>query len=128
MKTRNPLDIFAMPKGHAVQRDLTKMIDRAVNNQKSQWPDSKPFWNETFFGLDKTSLFKSLSKEKQTLVLAKLSESLIAEAWSIEKCGMTFGAKMSLLSNSHEESILYSLLAADEAKHFHMISHFFGDQ
>ncbi|HEX4924619.1 MAG TPA: ferritin-like domain-containing protein [Bdellovibrionales bacterium] len=85
---------------------------------------SAPLWNASFFGLDRTRLFKFLKTEIQDKIVAACSRNLLTEAYAIEKIGMGFTAKMSLLSETLEERMLYSAFAYDEASHFHKISQF----
>ncbi|MEQ1878429.1 MAG: ferritin-like domain-containing protein [Bdellovibrionia bacterium] len=87
-----------------------------------------PLWNARFFSLDNSRLFRSLSEDQQRDITAALSQYLLTEAYAIEKIGMGFTAKMSLLSERLEDRMLYSAFAFDEASHFHMISGYLEEQ
>lgn len=88
---------------------------------------SEPLWNAAFFALDRTRLFKFLKTEVQNRIVAACARNLLTEAYAIEKIGMGFTAKMSLLSETLEERMLYSAFAFDEASHFHKISQFLDE-
>jgi hypothetical protein len=49
---------------------------------------------------------------------------VLAESYFIEKSGMVFAARMTLLAESAQERMLYSLFAADEAVHFNWIANY----
>lgn len=88
---------------------------------------TRPLWNAQFFGLDNSKLFKSLSDDQQNEITEKLSRHLLTESYAIEKIGMGFTAKMSLLADRLEERMLYSSFAFDEASHFYQISAYLDD-
>lgn len=79
--------------------------------------DKTGYWGANHFGLEKTQLFQSLSKDKKNQLLAAASIQLLEEAYFIEKSGMSFTAKMALLSDTTEERMLYSLFSTDETLH-----------
>ncbi len=83
-----------------------------------------PFWPASFFGLDGVQCFRDASKDQQARVVAAASRATLEEAWFIEKAGMVYTAQMSLLATSTEERQLYSLFAADEAAHLHLVGAF----
>src|SRR5215813_5168214 len=90
--------------------------------------NAKAYWSAAHFHLDKVAIFNDASADEQQEILLRCSESLLAEAYYIEKCGMYFAPKMCLLSESTEEKMLYSLFAADEARHFKQIAAFVSAQ
>jgi rubrerythrin len=83
-----------------------------------------PFWLAEYFGLNQVRLFKESTDLDQQTILERCSNHLLNEAWSIEKLGLCFTAKMVLLSRNDDERALYSLFAADEAAHFYTITPF----
>lgn len=98
---------------------------RAVIQKKGGTPrrsSAQSYWPETYFGLDRLSLWQDLAPESQQRVLRSLNQILLEESFYIEKSGMTYTAKMSLLAESNDERSLYGMLAADEAVHFQLIS------
>ena len=86
--------------------------------------DPARHWDASHFGLDRVATFQALPSEAKDQVLRICSEGLLREAYFIEKGGMYYTAKMSLLSQTTQERMLYSQFAADEALHFHWISQF----
>ncbi|MEW6207378.1 MAG: ferritin-like domain-containing protein [Acidobacteriota bacterium] len=85
---------------------------------------SGPFWPASHFKLDGVTVFRESSAEERSEILNLCGASLMAEAYFIEKFGMYFAARMSLLAESDEERMLFSLFASDEAVHFNWISGF----
>ncbi|MBI3649926.1 MAG: ferritin-like domain-containing protein [Acidobacteria bacterium] len=81
-------------------------------------------WPAAHFKLDRVSLFQNSSAAEQQAIVQACGRNLLAEAYYIEKCGMYFAAKMSLLAATTPERMLYSLFAADEALHFNWIGQF----
>jgi rubrerythrin len=89
----------------------------------SQKTDSRePYWSAEHFGLNRTRAFQRLTAEKQKNVLKLASQQLLEEAYFIEKSGMSFTAKMSLLSETTQERMLYGLFASDETLHLQYVS------
>jgi tRNA isopentenyl-2-thiomethyl-A-37 hydroxylase MiaE len=78
-------------------------------------------WDASSFHLNRLSSFQKSDKPTQNKILEKLSIGRFLEAYNIEKAGMSFAAKMSLLAESINEQKLYSLFCAEEATHFHYI-------
>lgn len=85
-------------------------------------PQSELIWDAQFFKLDQVKSFQKLNQDTQNKLLKECSLDLLMEAYSIEKAGMSFTAKMTLSAETLEERMLYSLFAADEATHFHWIA------
>ena len=81
-------------------------------------------WDAAFFGLDRASAFRALSAPRRREVLRACARGLLSESCHIERVGLAFTAKMSLLSQTQEERQLYALFAADEARHLHDVSRF----
>jgi hypothetical protein len=80
------------------------------------------YWPAEFFGLQQSTLFNAASKKKQLEILTYCSNHLLREAYFIEKLGITYCAKMVLLSDTTETAQAYSLIGADEATHLQWIS------
>ena len=85
-----------------------------------------PMWSPSFFGLEKSSVFRTASEETQSNIIRRCSIDVLHEAFFIEESGMAFASKMSLLSETREERMLYNLFAADEATHFHWVQNALG--
>ncbi len=78
---------------------------------------SSPPWDATFFELDSVPIFQTATALEQTEILQRASQALLVESYCIEKAGVGYMAKMTLLAESTEERILYALFSADEATH-----------
>lgn len=83
-----------------------------------------PHWPAGAFGLQNVGLFTNSDVQSQTAILQKCSDDLLREACFIEIAGMSYTAKMSLSSNVLSERIFYSLIGAEEAKHFSQLKPF----
>ena len=105
-----------------VEQILTKKL-----NSDHQTIDFGKLWDPSSFELDKVRSFSKLDKKTQYSILEELSIGRFLEAYNIEKAGMSFTAKMSLLAESHNEQKLYSLFSAEEATHFHYIQNALSD-
>lgn len=90
--------------------------------------DCSTLWSLTDLGLGEVRQVTEAPAENRVHLRHLLGQGRLREAWSIEKAGMSFAAKMSLLSESLNEQKLYSLFAAEEARHFHCIDETLGDQ
>ena len=85
-------------------------------------------WGEAFFHLDAVDAFRDADPAVRVETLRACSRALLVEAQGIEKLGLSFCAKMCLLSETTEERMAYSLMGADEALHFAMVTkHLGGD-
>ncbi len=104
---------------HSVLQSALK--SRAVFEREHR-NDSQIFWPAKHFNLDRVTIFRDASEAEREQILEGCCRDLLEEAYWIEKCGMYFAAKMSLMASSTEERMLYSLFAADEAVHFSWIS------
>ena len=82
------------------------------------------FWDANHFGLDKVSFFQDLPDTIKAVALALLTDHNLNESYYIEKVGMSYCAKMILLSESEEEKALYSAIAGDEATHLYEVRNF----
>lgn len=120
------LDAPDLSAAHRLQPILASAL-KEIGSQQA--PNKvQAFWSAGHFHLDKVAIFNTASAEEQEAILQRCSQSLLAEAYYIEKCGMYFAPKMCLLAESSEEKMLYSLFAADEARHFHQIAAFVTPQ
>jgi len=78
-------------------------------------------WDEKAYGLHQSSLFLSLSLAQQTTALRYISHRRLSLALCIEEMGLSYCAKMSLLSQSPTEKSAFALMGADETQHYHLI-------
>jgi rubrerythrin len=118
------LDRPDLADGH----DLYAVLHSALKSRSAapgyDRPQVSSLWPASHFGLDRVSLFREASDEDRESILQSCSRALMAESYYIEKCGIYFASKMSLLAESTQEQMLYSLFASDEAVHFHWISNY----
>jgi rubrerythrin len=103
------------------QQNSTKEISQILKRKLPETQSISHYdglWNESDFALGQISILKGRDNTK---LLSSLCTDRLKEAYFIEKAGMSFSAKMSLLSQSIDEQILYSMFCAEEATHFHCI-------
>ena len=101
---------------------VKSLVQKKVGNSKAT--KASLYWHASYFALDRLKIWAALNEESRNNILRKLNQTMLEEAFYIEKSGMTYTAKMSLLAESNDEQSLYAMLAADEAVHFQMISRF----
>ncbi len=80
------------------------------------------FWDESSFDLKNVAIFQNCSEEVREKIIFENCQDRIEEAFHIEKSGMAYGAKMTLLSETLDERILYGTFTGDESRHFQLIS------
>ena len=98
-----------------LHRILASALGQKPSNDRKEIVSS--LWNAEFFGLNKSSLFTKSTPIEQIQILQIANQGLLAESYFIEKAGIGYMAKMTLLAQSTEERMLYSLFGADEATH-----------
>lgn len=98
-------------------RVVTSRYKKLLSNR-----DHEQFWNECSFDLEKVEIFKNSSSEIKERIIFENCQDRIEEAFHIEKSGMAYGAKMTLLSETLDERILYGTFTGDESRHFQLIS------
>ncbi len=116
-------------KAMHTSRELKPLLQAALKKMPlTQGPveTSNLYWSEDFFDLRRSSLYRSLSKAEQANILLTCNRDTLEEAFYIEKSGMAYAAKMSLLAENLEERSLYALFCADEASHLHSIHGYMG--
>lgn len=102
----NLLDLTA--KVHGENRQATVKIDQII-------------WNEDFFHLADSSLWKSLTAKKKNQVLINLGQKILQEAYFIECAGMAYAGKMNLAAKTKEERAFFCFVGEEEAKHLRLI-------
>lgn len=109
------LDLPAITPNHK----LTKILNAALRDRQIKEIDPlyEPPWNAESFGLNSVSLFQESSDEEQTNILQIASQGLLSESCFIEKAGVGYMSKMTLMAETTEERMLYALFSADEAMH-----------
>lgn len=116
------LESIDLRKEHPLHSVLSSALKSRAVFQRERGNVSRVFWPAKHFNLDRVTVFRDASEEEREQILEGCCRDLLEEAYWIEKLGMYFAAKMSLLAHSTEEQMLYSLFAADEAVHFSWIS------
>jgi rubrerythrin len=84
------------------------------------------FWNDDFFSLTDSHIWKNFNEQQKTTVLGKMNEHLLKEAYYIENAGMLYAAKMNILSDSQEERMFFSIMGHEEARHLQSLKPFLG--
>jgi rubrerythrin len=118
------LDSQDLRESHDLYAVLNSAIKSRTALQFTNRQCLQVFWSAEHFHLDKVALFQEARENGQQAILTGCSRNVLAESYYIEKCGMYFAAKMSLLAKNTQERMLYSLFASDEAVHFNWITHF----
>jgi hypothetical protein len=116
------LESLDLREGHELHSILASALKSRAVSERERGDVSQVFWPAGHFNLDRVTTFRDASEEERARILEGCCRDLLEEAFWIEKLGMYFAAKMSLLAHSTEERMLYSLFAADEAVHFSWIS------
>lgn len=102
----NLLDLTA--KVHGESRNTSGKVDSVI-------------WDEDFFHLKSSSLWKAKSKDAKNAILISLGQKILQEAYFIECAGMAYAAKMNLAAQTKEEREFYCFVAEEEAKHLRMV-------
>ena len=117
------LGMPSLPSNHSLQSLLNKRLKRQLPVIHSNI-EERIYWDEDYFSLPSCRLYQAATDTERLEILADCNQQLMKEATTIEKAGMAYSAKMSLLAESSQERMIYSLFAADEATHFHGLSLF----
>lgn len=111
-------------KEDKLYRILSSALEKTSGNFIKNPTHLLPYWNATYFNLDKVKIFQDSTPAEQNAILQLCNKGLMEEAYFIEKAGMGYMAKMVLLAETTEERMLYGLFAADEVTHLSQISSF----
>lgn len=87
-------------------------------------PNDLPAWPAVYYGLDKSQLFQQLDDVAQFQILKTCAQDLLNESYFIEKMGLEYCAKLTLLSPCSQSKQIFSLIGADEATHLQWITPF----
>lgn len=99
--------------------DLTAKVHGETRNPMGK--ENVPIWDDEFFHLKNSSIWKTISEDKRNTVLVKLSQKILQEAYFIESAGMAYAGKMNLAAKSKEERAFFCFVAEEEAKHLRMV-------
>ena len=109
------LTLPALEPDHKLNRILSSALGRKPTATTIEI--ESPPWGADCFGLAYSPLFNESPLLEQQHILQLASDSLLAESYAIEKAGVGYMAKMTLLAETTEERMLYSLFGADETAH-----------
>ena len=115
------LDLPSLDSTHKLNRILLATLEKKPRLPESI--DCAP-WGADCFGLAYSPLFSESSTLEQQRILQLASQALLGESYAIEKAGVGYMAKMTLLAETTEERMLYSLFGADEATHLAQLTPF----
>lgn len=111
----------------ALQSILGSLLRRRPMSLPDNPPDPAEIWPASSFGLERVTEFVDASDERKREIVRRCAADRLAEALYVEKLGLAFCAKMTLLAETTEERMLYTLTAGDEATHYYWMSQFIGD-
>ena len=81
-------------------------------------PDgATPLWEAGTFKLDRVPAFRQASAVIKEAVLTACAHNLLAEAWCIERRGISYCLAMTRHTESDEERDLFTRIGADESQH-----------
>ena len=86
-----------------------------------------PHWKSESYLLNNVEYFQDLDSKTKTQLLNELALDRVQEAYHIEKSGIAYGSKMTLLSETIDERVLYGSFTGDEARHFKLIEKYNTD-
>ena len=115
-------DLPRLAPDHKLHRVLASALGKKPSSEAVAM--AAPPWDATFFALDRSSLFREATAVEQTQILQQASQDLLMEAHCLEKAGMGYMAKMTLLAETTEERMLYALFSADETTHLAQLGEF----
>jgi hypothetical protein len=118
------LETRSLDPGHELHRILKVAMEKFSEPSPSMKVSPHEFWASEHFGLENVHLFQESSIKEKKRILTICNQGLLEESLFIEQLGLSYSAKMTLLSETTEERMLYCLFAADEAAHLHYIRSF----
>ncbi len=122
-------DLPHVREGDKLHRLLSAALKSRIGNSSFLFEAITPaYWNSSYFGLDRVKIFQESTAEEQQQILHQCSNTLLQEAYFVEKAGVGYMAKMVMLAETTEERMLYALFAADEATHLAQIRPFLGSR
>ena len=108
------MNLRSQERASAVRRAGERLLRR---RGPSGSPAGGALWSEAFYGLDRVRAFRDAASRLQAEVLEVCDAGMLAESWFVERCGIAFCARMTLLAVSLDEQRLFALIGADEAAH-----------
>lgn len=83
-----------------------------------------PYWPAEHFGLQQAGVFANAAAPVQTKILWDCAHATLGEAVQIERAGIAYAAKMSLIADTTTERQLYGVFVADEVAHLESLKPF----
>ncbi|MBW4518652.1 MAG: ferritin-like domain-containing protein [Scytolyngbya sp. HA4215-MV1] len=117
---------LALPHTHGDDR-LRRVLAATLQTQSQRAMNGTLpaiYWDAAFFNLHQVQVFQAASHSAQLAILKLANQSLLEEAYWIEKAGVGYMAKMVLLAETLEERMLYGLFTADETTHLSQLCPF----
>lgn len=106
-------------RNHQLKRILEKRF-------RSKTPENQGIlWSAEEYNLENVSVFQEMTASRKDELLRELSQDRIREAYHIEKSGIAYGSKMTALSETIDERVLYGSFTGDEARHFKLIEKYY---
>ena len=99
--------------------DLTAKVHGENRNQAGKI--NSVIWDEDFYHLKSSSIWKGLTADDRETILLALGEKILQEAYFIECGGMAYAGKMNLTAKTKEEREFFCFVAEEEAKHLRMV-------
>lgn len=121
-------NVFPQVNKKSEKPEISRLLDITWKAKGFEtFVDQEPLaWRENFFKFQNCVAYQNLSPEKQTQILKTLNENILLEAYYIETAGMSYAAKMNLLSETVEEKSYFSIMGAEEAQHMKALQPFFS--
>lgn len=117
---------FNFALGEIHQRRNLKLGRILAKRFKGETSENTIHWEAEHFVLEAVDLFNELSSNQKRILLSDLSQDRVREAYHIEKSGIAYGSKMTLLSETMDERVLYGSFTGDEARHFKLIEKYYN--
>ena len=119
-------NVLSLPR-LTIEHPLNRILRAKHEVHDNKVSISEGQWKADFWGLNLVSVFEKLSVGKKSKIVCILSRSLIQEAYFIEKGAMLMMSRFAVEAKFAEERALFSIFAADEAKHFLALKPFYID-
>lgn len=107
------------------QKEFLNLLDLTAKvHGENRNPSAKVksvIWDESFFHLKSSTIWKELSSDDREKILLSLGEKILQEAFFIECAGMAYAGKMNLTARTKEEREFFCFVAEEEAKHLRMV-------
>lgn len=117
------VEVHSHIEKHEAKDELKALIDKKMGLKYARPVDHR-FWSAESYGLERCKEYSLLSADQKDALLEKSAFNRLHEAYHIERSGMAFTAKMTLLSGTIEQRKIYSQFSADESRHLHGVEGF----